>query len=105
MSLPCIGPYGVIHVIPGKISNIFDAEEETLKLIHNLPGEVLEKNRYKYVQGGVLDVACREIGELPDAADNAKSTCLLNTFFDIKNLAKPVPVAAAPVQTQVDSLA
>ena len=61
-----------------------------MKLIQNNPEEILIKNNYKYVKGGVLDVACTEIGELPDISDSSKNTCLLNTFFDIKNLAKPL---------------
>lgn len=76
------GPYGVVHVIPGKISNVFDAEEETKALIENDPEKIIVNNGYKYMKGGVLDMSNKEITEQPDVTDT-RNTSSLNTFLDL----------------------
>lgn len=82
-SVTYAGPYGVVHVIPGKISNIFDSEEETLALIDNVPGTILTKNGYSYMKGGVLDKANTEITEMP--GEGVLNTCSLNTYSDVQS--------------------
>lgn len=96
-SVTYAGPYGVIHVIPGKISNIFDAEEETVALLDSRNRDrILVRNGYSYVKGGVLDHACNEISELP-TADDKQNTGNLNTYRDVK--------AAAEAQAQAQQSA
>lgn len=70
----------VIHVIPGKVSNIFDAEKEVLSLIANK--NCVIKNGYRYIAGGVLDEAHAEIFEKPES--NEQNTCFLNTYAELK---------------------
>jgi hypothetical protein len=86
------GPYGVIHVIPGKISNIFDAEEETMALIDQVPGTISVSNGYSYMTGGVLDHASQEITEAP----TGYNTSFLETFRDLNEASLPLPAPPHP---------
>jgi hypothetical protein len=66
----------LVHIIPGKVSNIFDASREVVAIINQQ--NVSTKNGYQYVTGGVLDDALQEITEVPDRL--AQSTCNLQTY-------------------------
>lgn len=74
---------GVIHIIPGKVSNIFDAEHEVLGLLHSK--NILEVNGYQYVKGGVLDGAYNEILEKPNVHE--ANTANLQTYYELKRKA------------------
>ena len=69
-------PSGVTYVVPGKVSNIFDAEREVLALIKK--DKVLEIGNYLYAEGGTLDSASAEIKEKPKPG--SRSTCELQTY-------------------------
>lgn len=70
---------GIVYVIPGKVSNIFDAGRETLALINNQ--NVLRQGTYQYVKGGTLDDAVGEITEPIDP--KIRNTCNLQTYAEI----------------------
>lgn len=70
---------GVISVFPGKITNIFDAERDTLALMDRL--DVLETDHYTYVQDSVLHHASDEVVNKP--LGDGRSTAELQTFRDI----------------------
>src|SRR3990167_4919556 len=67
---------GIIHIIPGKVSNIFDAEREVIKIIQNQ--SLICCQGYRWAQGGVLDQASLEITEKPK--NSMQNTCLLQTY-------------------------
>jgi hypothetical protein len=69
----------VIHIIPGKVSNIFDASSEVISLVEN-KNTVTEGN-YKYVKGGVLYESFNEITEKP--VPGSRNTCTLQTFEEL----------------------
>jgi hypothetical protein len=83
----------VIHIIPGKVSNIFDAEKEVHALISK--EKILTVNGYSYVQGGVLDRSAMEITEKPSFFE--ANTANLKTFQQLKTAQK------APSLTFFDS--
>ncbi|KAL8724179.1 MAG: hypothetical protein Q9166_008095 [cf. Caloplaca sp. 2 TL-2023] len=58
---------GVIYVFPGKISNVFDAEDETNILLAGFG--CIEKNGIRYASSGVLAKAERELQERPRAGE------------------------------------
>jgi hypothetical protein len=70
---------GVIYVIPGKVSNIFDAERETIALINNQ--NVLQQGAYQYVKNGTLHDAMSEITEAIDP--RIRNTCTLQTYAEL----------------------
>ena len=70
----------IIHIVAGKVSNIFDAEYEVLSLL--CKENVLERNGYLYVAGGVLDESSREIAERPGRDE--PNTSNLTTFEDLQ---------------------
>ena len=70
----------IIHIVPGKVSNIFDAEKEVLSLLHK--ENVLERNGYLYIKGGVLDESNCEITEKPELYE--ANTSNLKTFDDLQ---------------------
>lgn len=71
----------IVYVIPGKVSNIFDAGRETIALINNQ--NVLHQGSYQYVKNGVLDDA---VGEITEAVDpKIRNTCNLQTYAEITN--------------------
>ncbi|KAI4258500.1 MAG: hypothetical protein L6R42_005057 [Xanthoria sp. 1 TBL-2021] len=57
---------GVIYVFPGKISNVFDAEDETKSLLAGIG--CTERSGIRYALSGVLAKASRELQERPRAA-------------------------------------
>lgn len=71
-------PSGIIHVIPGKISNIFDAEREALALIRK--EKILPMGNYLCAEGGTLHSASAEIKEKPKPG--SRSTCELQPYKD-----------------------
>jgi hypothetical protein len=70
----------IIHVVPGKISNVLDVEREVKSLI--IKKNVLENKGYCYIQGGVLQQSCDEIVEKPVAGES--NTCTLHTFEELQ---------------------
>lgn len=68
----------VIHVIPGKVSNIFDAEHEIKKLLNPANPSILEKDGFRYVAGGALDKGQNEIAEHPQP--HTRHTTNLQTY-------------------------
>jgi len=95
---------GVIYIIPGKVSNIFDVEREVNVLLQHRtksyplyhintlhagamslfehPSMVLSYNGYKYVKHGVLNASAAEIREKPHPGE--PNTCLIQTFAEIQ---------------------
>lgn len=71
----------LIHIIPGKVSNIFDAEREVLALLNK--ENLLTYNNYQYVKNGVLDSSIQEILEKPSADDN--NTCNLQSYSKLQS--------------------
>lgn len=69
----------IIHVVPGKVTNIFDVEEEIYKLINLNEQEIIQKEGYYYVKNGVLDDAMTEITKKPKERDS-RNTCFLQTY-------------------------
>ena len=67
---------GMIYVLPGKVSNIFDAEDEVEALIKNENVIRDKKNGYSYIKEGTLDAALPELQE--DITE--RNTCDLQTF-------------------------
>ncbi len=70
----------VVHVIPGKISNIFDVGREVISLINQ--EQTLIHGQYSFVENGVLHNSLREISEHP--GDDSRNTCNLQTYEDIQ---------------------
>ncbi|KAL8850122.1 MAG: hypothetical protein Q9221_004939 [Calogaya cf. arnoldii] len=58
---------GVIYVFPGKISNVFDAENETRSLLAGVG--CTGRNGLRYASSGVLAKATRELQERPRAGE------------------------------------
>lgn len=80
----------VIHVIPGKISNIFDAEREVVALLSE--ENIVNHDGYSCMRHGILDGSMTEITEIPEL--NAKSIYNLQTYNDLahpKNEALTAP--------------
>ena len=69
----------LIHIVPGKVSNIFDAEDEVLSLIHNT--NILIHNGCLFVKDGVLDQSRQEVVEKPAFAE--RSTSNLRTLDEL----------------------
>lgn len=70
---------GVVYVIPGKISNIFDTGRETISLISNQ--NVLHQGVYQYVRNGALHDGVSEILEAIDP--KIRNTCTLQTYAEL----------------------
>jgi|GEM_PF-1538534 len=75
------GKDGITYVIPGKVSNIFDAERETLALINSQNLVHQPQGAYQYVKNGTLDQANKELTEA--MAPGIKNTCDLQTYDEI----------------------
>lgn len=69
----------VINIIPGKVSNIFDAQKEVTALLERK--NCLSHKGTTYVAGGVLDGCRGEIAEKPSMDE--PSTCRLNTWRSV----------------------
>ncbi|MCJ1249555.1 hypothetical protein MMC30_006781 [Trapelia coarctata] len=68
---------GVIHVFPGKVSNVFNAKDEAMRLINDeawrKQSGVREENGIRFTDAGALSTAQQEIGEKPGASDQHTS--------------------------------
>ena len=71
----------VTHIIPGKVTNIFDADKETIQLLNN--SNIINDGRFKYVKNGVLDQSIKEIKEKSTRDD--RSTYSLKTFKELSH--------------------
>lgn len=67
---------GIIHIIPGKVSNVFDAQRETNQLIEGK--DVVKRGDISYASGGELDRSLHEMVEKPK--DKTRNTGELQTF-------------------------
>lgn len=67
---------GIIHIIPGKVSNIFDVEREVFMFLKRQG--IKETKGYCYVQDGVLANCLEEITKKPEI--ESRSTCSLQTY-------------------------
>jgi len=65
----------VIYVIPGKVSNIFDAGREAISLVRNK--NIISEQYCRYVKNGILSDSKNEILEKPKGSRN---TCNLQTY-------------------------
>ncbi|MDP3704308.1 MAG: FAD-dependent oxidoreductase [Legionellaceae bacterium] len=72
-------PNRVIHAFPGKISSVFDTEQEVLALIKNR--NCSERNGYRFVNNGVLADASVEIRQKPTG--NGHNTCMSNPYPEL----------------------
>lgn len=71
----------VIYVFPGKITNIFDAEQEVLSIIEQK--DLITKEGFRYVKKGVLNQGAEELTQKTD--NKAHLTCKLQTFKEELN--------------------
>lgn len=71
---------GVIHIIPGKVNNIFEVSEECEELINQV-APIVAEGEFRYLQGGVLDSGKRELQE-PLSGD--RNTCQLQTHKELE---------------------
>ncbi|WED42097.1 FAD-dependent oxidoreductase [Legionella cardiaca] len=69
----------VIHVIPGKISNVMTVGDEVMALLNDV--NCLQEKGVRFMQNGVLDQARSEIATKP--AIGEPNTCTLNTYADL----------------------
>lgn len=69
---------GLVHVIPGKISNIFDASKEVLAFVENK--DVIHADNYSYIRDGELDHSAHEIKEKPFS--EKLNTCDIHTYLN-----------------------
>jgi hypothetical protein len=97
---------GIVHIIPGKINNIFDVGREVSDLLTYPIGHdaFLYNNGYRYVKGGALDRGRAEITEKP--IDKSRNTCSLQTAQEIisnteVNQPKSQFFAGLPTQSSV----
>lgn len=66
----------IIHVLPGKISNIFDAAEEALQLIElHSKKEIVTQHGWRWLSDGVFASSREEIAEQPGSTE--RCTCNL----------------------------
>ncbi len=72
---------GIIQIVPGKINNIFDVEDEVLALLQD-ESLVLQRHGYRYIKNGVLDTSRNEIIEKPRLDD--PNTCNLQTYQELQ---------------------
>ncbi len=70
----------IIHVIPGKVSNIFDVENEMFALLYKK--NILQREGYLYAAKGSLDESFSEIIEKP--AIGEPNTSNLQTYDELK---------------------
>lgn len=78
---------GLIHIIPGKINNIFDAEREVFALmgldIWKRSDLFINEDHWRFVKEGTLYDATTEIN---DKLITARNTCTLQAYNEILNL-------------------
>jgi len=83
---------GVIYVVPGKVSNIFDASDEVAALIHEQ--NVLQQGSYRYIRDGILHSAMVEITEAIDP--RIRNTCALQTYAELQGKRESRDTEQAP---------
>lgn len=66
----------LIHVIPGKITNVFDAANEVLAVIEQK--NLIQEGNFQYMQGGVMDKSQSELRETLGNTD--RRTTNLQTY-------------------------
>lgn len=68
---------GVVHVFPGKVSNVFNAKDEVMRLINDEAWKknngVRDENGIRFAGAGALSTAQMEIGQKPGALDQHTS--------------------------------
>jgi hypothetical protein len=69
----------VIHIIPGKINNVFDVGREVESILAGQ--EIINYGNYRYVMDGVLHQGIHEITEKIDP--NIRNTCTLQTYREL----------------------
>lgn len=73
----CDNKTNMIHVVPGKVSNVFDVSAEAIAIIDN--DNLKTTNDYSYVANGVLDQSVSELKEVIDE----RATCNLKTHSEL----------------------
>ncbi|KAK4504635.1 hypothetical protein PRZ48_002596 [Zasmidium cellare] len=71
----------IVHVVPGKISNVFNAYDEVVQLLsaERDPSNVVEdEDEFQSARGGALDVSKHELGTL----EGSRTTDSLQTYYD-----------------------
>ncbi len=75
----------MIHVVPGKITNVFDVEEEVKGLINSHDVDnIISKEGVTYLKGGVLYSAMEKITTRPRIP--SRNTCSIQTYKTLRNL-------------------
>lgn len=69
----------IIYILPGKVSNIFETEEEVNALLLGI--NTVHENGCEFVQNGVLSISREEIIDKPSAQENATSN--LQTYKEL----------------------
>lgn len=68
---------GVVHVFPGKVSNVFNAKDEVMRLVNDEAWKkangVRDENGIRFAVAGALSTAQKEIGQKPGALDRHTS--------------------------------
>jgi hypothetical protein len=77
----------IIHIIPGKVTNIFDVENEIQCLLDNK--NIISQGAYSYVLNGVLDKSMQEV--LEKSTESDRSTYSLKTFKEL-NQSSSIPL-------------
>jgi len=92
----------MVHIIPGKVTNVVDAARETSALLRGQ--NVLTDGNYRYTQGGVLDEALHEI----KSVITVRNTCDLQTYRELESLPElgddPVPSSDKEIVGNVVSI-
>lgn len=85
----------IVYVIPGKVSNIFNAADEAISLIQD-KDIICDDNGYRYVRGGTLDSATNEV--IQPIEDMERNTCQLKTVHNLSSFwqSPPSPGVAKP---------
>lgn len=71
----------IIYIIPGKVSNIFDVEDEVLALLELPQDRILEKEGYRYDAKGALAKGQTEISDHPEP--HTRNTGNLQTYSQL----------------------
>lgn len=69
----------IIHVLPGKISNIFNVEKEVADLLTNQ--NIISCGDYQYISGGILHQALPELNEKSN--EDGRNTCSQQTYIEL----------------------
>lgn len=97
----------IIQIVPGKVSNVFDVEEEVLNLLENK--KIMYSGHYRFIKGGVLDQSQQEISEKPSPHLNIGNSASIGTYSETQrnklykdpnstyDLFYPAPQSAPPL--------